>query len=108
LKFLRDSHGDKNDVRSRSWIIYGCPACSHEEYFTMVPNFDRERFRKCPKCGYIEDENSIEVLKEKYRQLEAQKLDLEKQMKELQTKIEINEMTEKQPEQKEIVCQKKN
>jgi hypothetical protein len=67
------------DPRCRSYYLYNCSICGHEEIFWWVPNFDTVRLRKCPKCGVENDTSEVDYLvgKKSALEKEAQKKSIE-------------------------------
>lgn len=58
------------DPRLRSYHIYKCNVCGHEQDYNNVPNFDTVRLRKCSNCGVTDDSNDKEFLIKRQHTLE--------------------------------------
>jgi DNA-directed RNA polymerase subunit RPC12/RpoP len=82
MHYTRKIEQNPNDVRSRTFFVYKCNICGHDEWFRYVEHFDTKRLRECPSCGTVDDTNDKEYLITKKKQIE---IDLEKLKKQIES-----------------------
>ena len=75
------------DPRLRSYHVYKCNVCGHEQDYNHVPNFDTDRLRKCNNCGVTDDSNDNEYILQRQQFLEQKIASLEAQTQALQEEL---------------------
>lgn len=64
MHFLKRINQGENsaDPRLRSYNVFICNICGHEEFIEIQNNFDITKLRRCPKCKITEDISRMDYL----------------------------------------------
>lgn len=92
--YMKDWYsGPKYDPRTKHWVEYKCPCCNnlHQVDITRKNGYDMSKEIKCPHCGKLNANDSIEGLKKEIDRLTENRRAIDIQIEELERKIENND-----------------